>query len=269
MASPNVYTHTGGGSGAELATRYPVLQSGKVWHVYSGTGADAASPRGLDRIRPLATIAQAHTNASAGDTIRLLEGHTETLTAAQTFNKAGIHVESEGVGSTRARFTCNGAIAMFDATADCVSFENIYFVASGTAPTARVRIAGVGGRIKDCYFECGTNDTAPALKFVTGAGRYRVEGCTFISTSTSISSQPAIGLEVANAMTDLYVGNCVFDGGSSGWSDFALKGTAAITRLYAIDISLLRDSDLYLATASIHRIHVKDRSGSARLEITA
>lgn len=269
MASPNIYDRTGGSTGAELATREPVSCSGKFWYVDSNTGSDAVSPRGLDRVRPLATLAQAHTNASAGDTIRIFEGHAEALTGAQTFNKAGLHVEGEGTGAQRPRFTCGGAVAMWDLTAAGVWLENIFFVASTTAPTARVRIASAGCKVQNCYFQSGASDTAPALKFVSSAGQARVEGCTFISTATSLAAQPSIGLEVANAMSDLEVRNTIFDGGTVGWSDFALKGTGAITRLHAIDLSLLNDSDIYLATGSIYRIYVANRSGSARLELTA
>jgi hypothetical protein len=59
--------------------------------------------------------------------------------------------------------------------------------------------------------------------------------------------------------------NLSFNGGNCGWSDFALKGTAAITGIFAFDISLLNDSDYFFATGTSGRFHVKDgATGSAR-----
>lgn len=267
MASPYTYKSVGGSVGPAMATE-EWQDSGQRWYVRSTTGSDAVSPRGLDRIRPLATLGQAYTNASAGDTIVLLENHQETLALAQTLGKA-LYVVSEGSGSTRAQFIANGAVAMFDVTAAGVRLENIYFPQSTSAPTCRVRVGAAECHIVSCDFDCGASDTASALKFVTGAGTARVEGCQFLSTGTSLSAQPAIGLEVANAMTGLDVVDCVFDGGSVGWSDYALKGGAAITRLYALRLSLLRDSDVIVATGSTYRVNVLDATGSARLVLTA
>lgn len=262
---PYAYIDAGATSGAPLLTREPIVASGQHWYVSSLTGSDAVSPRGLDRIRPLATLAQAHTNATAGDTIILLENHSETLSSAQTFNKAGIRVRSEGSGNTRARFTASAAINMFDVTAAGVWFENVYFPASTAAATARIRIATAGTRIYGCYFQCGASDTSAAVKYITGAGQAEIRSTSFVSSATSVSAQPAIGVEVVNAMSDLNLDTVVFDGGSYGWSDYAFKGTAAITRLYGIDLSLLNDSDLYLATSSVYEIHVANQSGSARM----
>ena len=53
--------------GDTLATTYPLHMSGQVWYVLSTTGVDAASPRGLDATRPLATFGQAYSNASNND----------------------------------------------------------------------------------------------------------------------------------------------------------------------------------------------------------
>src|SRR5689334_19357234 len=115
MASPNIYPNgVGGSTGASLATAAPLYASGQVWYVSSTTGVDGASPAGLDRVKPLATLAQAYTNAAAGDFIVCLSGHVETLTSAQTIGKADIKLVGEGTGSSRPRFTRNADINMFD-----------------------------------------------------------------------------------------------------------------------------------------------------------
>lgn len=265
MASPYTYQSVGGATGPDMVTKGPWLDSGQHWYVHR-TGSDAAP--GLDRVRPLATTAQAVTNAAAGDTIHYLESHSETLAAAQTIAKA-LYFVSEGSGLTRAAFTCNGAVAMFDVTAAGVWFENLYFPQSTVAPTARIRVAGAECQILTCDFDCGALDTAAALKFVTGAGTARVESCTFLSTGTVVTAQPAIGIEVANGMTALWLYDVTLDGAAVGWSDYALKGTAAITRLLAQNLSLLNGSDVFTATGSSYRILPKDKSGASRLVLTA
>src|SRR3990172_7434384 len=155
MPSPNIYERSGGTSGARLATRYPIYESGVRHYVSSASGNNSYA--GTDRVKPVATIAQAHTNASAGDTIVCLASHAETLTVAQTFSKANLHIYGEGAGSSLPRFTCNGAIAMFDVTAAGVWFESLWFPQSTTAPTARVQIATVGCQVISCMFEAGAS----------------------------------------------------------------------------------------------------------------
>lgn len=273
MASPNIYTGgIGGSAGSTLATATRFIASGDVWYVSSSSGSDAASPRGRDRARPLATLAQAYTNAAAGDTIVLLSGHTETLSASQTLGKAGLNIIGEGAGSNRPHFTSNAAMVMFDVTAAGVFIDNIWFSASTTAApsTARVKVTATAFWMANCYFECGTLDTVCSLEFATGAGQARVEDTTFISTSTSAASQPESAIKVTNAMSDLWLEGVTLNGGSSGWSNpFALNGAAAITRIKAIDLRCLNDSDITFATGTTGYVAERDPSGSVRIVWTA
>lgn len=269
MAAPNLYESVGGSIGPAMVTKGPWRDSGQRWYVRSTTGSDAVSPRGLDRVRPLATLAQAYTNAAPGDSIIFLENHLETLAAAQLIAKT-LYFAGEGSGATRPQFITNGAVAMFDVTTGVgVRFENLYFPQSTVAPTARIRVAAAECHVLACDFDCGALDTASALKFVTGAGTARVEDCNFLSTGTLLTAQPAIGIEVANAMSGLDIVNTIMNGGVVGWSDYSVKLGAAVTRLNVVDLSLLADSDLILATGSSYRIHLKDRTGSARVVLTA
>lgn len=272
MASPNIYPNgVGGTAGADLATADRLYASGVVWYVLSTTGTDAASPAGQDRIKPLATLSQAHTNAAAGDIICLLSGHTETLTSAQTFNKADLKVIGEGSGSNRPRFTRNADINMFDVTAAGVVFVNIYFPQSTlTSTKSRLRFAGANDQFHDCYFECGALDTGPAAETITGAGSVVVTGTSFVSTATLLSAQPHSALKVTNAITDLELMTVVFDGGSTGWSNqYAFNVAGAITRLRALEIDLLHDSDVSFVTGTTGYLTVRNKSGSARVVWTA
>ena len=272
MASPNIYPNgIGGSTGATLATVSPLLQSGDTWYVHASSGSDAASPRGKERIRPLATLAQAYTNAAAGDIIVCLSGHTETLTASQTLGKAGLTVVGEGSGSSRPRFTRNADIVMFNITADGVTLNNLWFPVSGTTSTnARVKTASVNTKLIGCYFEHGTADDGPGFETVTGASQCLVKDTTFISTASSASDQPDSAIKVTNAITDLELDTVIFSGGSSGWANpYAFNGAGAITRLRALNVDLLLDSDVTLVTGTSGYWHTRNKTGSARVVWTA
>ena len=198
-----------------------------------------------------------------------MENHAETPTGTQTLAKAGLHLYGEGSGSNKPSFTCNGNIDMFTPSAAGIVIENLQFPASSVVPTSRINASAAEFILRSCDFNCGANDTAAAVKFTTGAGTAKVQDCNFTSTATVKTSLPNIGISVVNAMTGLELRNVKFDGGTYGWSDYAFKGGAAVTRLYGIDLSLLNGSDFSLATGSVYRIHVKDRSGGSRVVLAA
>src|SRR5688572_8640882 len=96
----------GASTGDSLLTAANLHITGDVWYVDSATGVDGAS-LGKQRLAPLDTLAQAVTNASDGDAIVFLAGHTETLTAVQTISKK-LLLASEGAGiGSMAAFTRN------------------------------------------------------------------------------------------------------------------------------------------------------------------
>ena len=163
MASPNVWPNGLAGSGFELATVTNDFFSGDVWWLDTVNGADGASPAGKEREQQLKTLAQAHTNAVAGDIIVIESGSAETLAVSQSLNKAGITILGLGTGATRPRYTCSGAVDLLSITAAGVRIYNMYFPASTGASTSRIKTAAAESEINGCYFECGTNDTAVAV----------------------------------------------------------------------------------------------------------
>lgn len=253
-------------AGDTLLQAKPLLTSGDVWYVLSTSGADAVSPAGKQRLKPLATLAQAITNAADGDDIVLLAGHAQTLTAVQTINKK-VRISSGGTGTSRARFTRNHATAkLFDVTVSRVQLRNLYFVQDAqTNSAALVTVGGTECRIKGCYFEGGANNTGPLVDLVTGGDRCRIDDTTLISVA--VEAQPAMAIRVANAIADLVTNGLVIDGGTVGWSNqYAMDATAAaVTALFMENTSLLRDSDIGLHSSSTGLVHVGTSSGSARV----
>lgn len=274
MGSPFIYSGgIGGTSGDELASFTNLYTSGNVWYVSSTTGADAAAPAGLDRIKPLRTLAQAVTNCSVGDIIVFLSGHSEVLTSSQVINKAGVRLISEGAAGTAnaAHFTCNGNVVMWDLQGAGIWVGGVYFAASTVAPNlARVRISGVGTVVRGCYFESGSLDSVPALQYIAGSGQALVRNCTFISTATATATQPGTPLIVQGAMSDFTMDTVTFNGGLSGWSArTAFAAQSAVTRCTATNIDLLNDSDVNMVTGGIYTWSIRNKSGSARVILDA
>lgn len=271
MASPNIYPGGLNLAGTVFENGPATLQldgavylSGAIQWVdtISGNNANAGTLPEL----PVATLAQAVTNSAANGVIVIGEGSAETLTGAQTLNLAGLSIFGCGTGSSRPRYTCGGAISMFDVTANGVLIENIYFPASTVAPTARVAITGTGSHITDCYFECGASDTNRALRLHTSSTNAQVRGCSFVVTA----SRPAIGLEISAAINDADVTDCVFDGGSYGWSDYALKVSAAATRVRISGGTYAHRSDIgFTVTATSYQLFGISMDGTSNVLLTA
>lgn len=258
----------GASTGDSLLTGVSLHLTGDVWYVSSANGVDGAG-LGKQRLAPLATLAQAVTNSADGDMIVFLSGHTQTLTAVQTISKKLI-LASEGTGlGGMASFTRNIAAngKLFDITTSRVQLRNIQFPASSQADTgAKVSVSGTDCYIKDCYFAQGANDTGPAVDLVTGGDRCRIDGTTFIASSTT--TQASMGVRISNALADVSMVGTIFSGGTKGWSNaYALDATAAAqTNIRLEAIQLLLDSDIGLhASSTPCFVQIGSSSGSARV----
>src|SRR5688572_14864661 len=195
MASPNIFSAGLNLAGTVFANGPTTLRlagqvylSGAVQWLDTISGDNANT--GTRPEQPVKTLAQAVTNSTHNGVIVIGAGSAETLTGAQALGLNHLSIFGCGTGSSRPRYTCGGAVAMFDVTAP-TWIEGIYFPASTAAPTNRIGIGGAGTTVKDCYFECGANDTTRA---VTVAASYaRLDGCSFVATA----SRPAIGIDVS------------------------------------------------------------------------
>lgn len=256
----------GGSLGARIATCKPLQLSGSVWYVHH-TGVNGVSPAGLNREKPLASIAQAQTNATAGDIIVFLSGHTQTLTAQQAFIKSGITYVGEGTvgGKPTVRFNMNhGSLDMFAASATGLKFRNILFGANAQSSAGiRLYVTGASCEVDECYFECGQFDIGAGL--LIDADNFTLRRTTFISVATSSSAQPLTGASISGAQADLDVMDCVFDGGAYGFSSpQVLDLNATITRLRGEGNSFLRGADYVIGASSTGYFNPQTVSGGVR-----
>lgn len=248
--------------GDRLALESPLIISGNVWYVLYSTGVDAASPAGRERLKPLKTLAQAVTNAAAGDIIVLLAGHAETLTAAQSLAKA-LTIIGEGTAgaASTATFTRNAAAAsLFTCSIAGVEIRNVTFAASSqSTATARIVVSAGPCRFSGCYFQGNANDIGSWVSLTAGSVRF--DGCTFVSTSITTPPEEAIGS--ATAISDVEITDCVFDGGTVGFANgYAIENiTNAITRLRMEGVSLLRGADIALLSTTTGYVNVTATGG--------
>jgi hypothetical protein len=271
VASPNTYPSGLNLAGTVFAGGPPLTAllgdyfSGKVLWLDTVAGSDANA--GTLPQLPLKTIAQACTNSAAGDAIVISAGSAESPAVSQTFSNAGVTVIGMGTGATMPRYTAAyPGIDLFDVTAAAVRFYNIYFPASTAVPDARVRFGAAEGEVRNCYFECGASDTAGSILIHTSANSCRVRDTTLKSTA----SRPATAILVDAAVTDPYISGCIIDGGSFGWTDYAVKVSAAATRIRVENTSLLKQSNFGITiTGTTYQLYGLTEDGSSKVVITA
>ncbi len=258
-------------TGDSLSYATPLLVSGNVWYVQSTTGVDAVSPAGLNATKPLATLAQAITNAANGDIIVLTGSHTELLSSAVTINKTLTivgAVSSAGLPSAQFSRTGGAAANLFTITAAGVQLRNIRFPATETSAVATARIAASGARLRlvGCYVESGVYDTGPALSLAAGADQAEVKNCTFIASS--LTTGPESAIKSGAALTQLRIYSTTVSAGNTSWSNyFAVDLSAgAVTELQIEDLSLLFGSDLKLHASSTGWVHVEIADGGSRVD---
>lgn len=272
MASPNDYPNGLNLAGTVFSDGPATLQlGGRVYlsgliqwlDTIDGNDANAGSLPEL----PVRTLAQAVTNSAANGVIVIGAGSSELLSGAQTISLAGLSIFGCGTGSSRPRYTCTGAVDMWNVTAAGVWIEGFYFPASTAASTARIEFTAANGTVRDCYFECGANDTSRSLQVGANANSTYIKGCSFAVTAL----RPRSGIEVTSAVSDLTVEECTFDGGSYGWSGGSLLLTSGtVTRVRHLGNTFINRSDmLFAATADTYQIYGLDMGGTGNVLLTA
>lgn len=261
----------GGTVGDSLDTCKPLQTSGNVWYVSSLIGTDAVSPAGQNREKPLATIAQAVTNASDDDIVVFLQGHTQTLTAVQVVNKRLTFIgEGTVSGKPGVSFLNNqaaGTLLLLSAAG--AELRNLYFPPNVQACTGtRVAITGTDCVVSGCYFECGATDIGNALDLA--ASRIRVERSTFISVATSLTAQPKLAIAFPAAVNAVgsYLQDVVVSAGTVGFSNFAaidLTAATSVTQVKWQNLNLLLGADVAMGATTTGRVNVQLATGGSRV----
>lgn len=168
---------------------------------------------------PLLTLTAAIALATAGkgDTIYLLPGFTQVLTAAAAvaLSKSQVRVIGLGSGKTRPLFTyTTSAAASFDISGAGVYVENVYFAGIGVAAvTAMVNVSAADVTFNNCEFEQADATNGALLGILTTAAAHRltVVNCRFhgVTTATGASIR-LVGAAAAAALDSVRIENNSF-----------------------------------------------------------
>ena len=199
--------------------------TGDIWFVDSVNGDNNADGSSVGTAR--ATIASALASAAAGDTIKVLEGHAETLTAVTTLSLAGLKLEGQGVGARRPAITFNAADDGFDVQAASIVISGFLFNEATSVTGGAINVGGVDCVIKNCQFDLGAND-AEAITVEAAGDNLIVEDCFFNVTANGPSA--AIEIE-ANTVDGVIIRGNFFkcSDGTNAFDTAAINSTVAHT----------------------------------------
>lgn len=134
------------------------ITNGTYYFVCNRAGANGSNGNtGTDMEAPLATLAQAITNATASenDVIVVMEGHSETITGAGgiTMSKAGLTVVGLGNAGQRPRFLMDGAatVTWLITAANC-TVKNVVLAAGHADVVTGIGITAAGATIDGVEF---------------------------------------------------------------------------------------------------------------------
>lgn len=205
--------------------------SASVYWVFNGTtgkdGTGSDQNRGTF-LRPLATLAQALTLASANDMIVIKAGHAETITAAAGVAVAtnGVQIIGLGQGAKKPTFTFTTATAAsFKVTATDVWIQNLKFVNGIASLATCLDIQGTNCNIYGNEFVEGAATTGLSFINLVLATANAADGLKIIGNSfynpTAGNMNHAIGL--TTVQDNVEVANNYIDG------QFALSGIHNVT----------------------------------------
>jgi len=180
--------------GGSLVINNEHVRTGKSYYVHSGTGASTNS--GLTPDAPLATIDQGinKCTASKGDTVFVMPGHAENVTAADGIDcdVKGVSVIGLGSGSLIPTVSFTAAAGSITVAAADVTLQNLKLVANfatGTTTGMTIAAAGDGCTIKNCKFR-DTSATSEFLKHISVATTVTdllISGCSFVTAAGSMT----------------------------------------------------------------------------------
>jgi hypothetical protein len=179
-----------------------VFPEGDIWWVdSSNSGATDAAGYGANPDAPLATLVYAvETAASAGDTIYVMPGHTETIgsdgAAALTFSDARVQVIGLGGRTTRPQILIDAyADTYVSVAAADVVLENMTFLSGHADVAVGIAVSAAGCTIRGCHFL--ENTTAEnflvTVQTTAAADDLLIEDCVFYGVTQATECIELVG----------------------------------------------------------------------------
>lgn len=223
-------------------------RGGSNFFVSSATGASTNDGRDPDH--PVATISQGLALCATGksDTVHVLAGHAETLSATVTIDEENVKIKGYGQGTEQPALTIAHTGDGFNVTVDGVTVEGLYFKSSTAAATSCINVGGASCVIRGNRFEHGTNDTE-CITVEDAGDKLIVEGNQFVTLANGVDA--AIELESASIDSVDIRGN-LFHGGSAtnAWDAAAINAVGlAVTNVRVYDNHFMFSKASYSAMA--------------------
>jgi hypothetical protein len=184
--------------------------TGNIFFVDSGqttTGADSVGA-GRNPDKPFLTLdyAVGQCTASNGDTIFLMPGHAENLTADSDVDVdvAGVRIIGIGWGASRPTFTATAIAGDFKLAAAGAWIENILFLSGIDATTGMLEISAADCTVVNCEFRDSVDQATDCLITVDGADRLTIRDCKF-NMAAAAGANSAIALDGSD---DAHIHNC-------------------------------------------------------------
>ena len=214
----------GGATGADLSQRHRLEQAqsyggavadanplGDILYVDSANGNDGNAGEG--REHPVATLARALAMASAGDTIILAPGGSETVTATLAVSAARLKIVCP-VGNADTGYTISGAgtLDLMTVSAADVHVSGLKFAHTGATADASCILTTAAAdrlRVQNCSFDDSavvTTFTGAGVEITNSCNAVEIVGCRFKDMHRSVLFVTATG----NAQIDSRIQNCTF-----------------------------------------------------------
>lgn len=272
----------GGSTGDAIVTEKPLYASDHFVYVDKATGDDSDPQAGKDRSKPYKTLAAAISAASGGETIVLLDGHTEEINDGGVNIAVPLTIVGEGAdssGGPTAVLTHDHATNEVFATsgAGVLTLRNVKFISGANAATpvthsAPALFLQAAAEIDGCVFEADGAYNAPMVGASAPGITFR--NCTFKSVETDASDRPysvvQLGGPAAVFATFL---DCTFDGGTVGFADgsnnpyalICVDGSATPQHFVMERCQLLNGADVRVHSSYSWLAHISKSTGNAKI----
>ena len=216
----------------------------------AASGGTGVSPEGavqtIDAANNLCT-------ANNGDIIIVMEGHTETISAANgiALDVVGVTVLGLGRGRSRPVITFSTAAgASCDISAASNHIENLVFVCGIDDQTAMLNITAADVTVRNCEFQMAdaTYDAEIGIKVSDAGDRFLIEDCRFHGTANTAVVAGAISFGAAD--NGIIRRNSI--AGYFGTTGCVLNAAAAVNVVMADNVLLNRSADANNVLINLH-----------------
>lgn len=223
------------------------LFPGTVGDVIFVNSAATGTGDGKSVLNAYTTLSAAVAAATAGntDTIVVLPGHAETITAAAgvAVGVSGVKILGIGTGRERPTFTFTTAVAAsFDITAANVLISNLVFVCGIDNQTAMSNVTGADVTFDNCEFTISNGTVGAALGILTAAtaDRLVVRNSRFLGPAVNAGTTCAACIQHESGVDYLIQGNY-----------FAGKMTQAIKNVATVLRGNIHDNRFVIGTGTV------------------